>query len=1107
MIFDKFINKSNIKKYNKIADEVDSLFERETSKQTIEQLREAILTLRENQKFDKREKTIRALAIAKAASQKVLGMTYYRVQLQGGMALIDGNMAEMKTGEGKTLTCSIATITNFALGFKTHVITANEYLSTRDEATLKPLYEALGIKSAINVANLGHDDKKAAYEADILYSTASELGFDYLRDNLVQNIEEKVQPLDFNKVKIIIDEADFVLIDEATTPLIISGQKPLKDLDIYFKIRDMIADFKPVSLDPNASRLQIDSFKPDGDFWLDKKAKRTFLSDQGFEKLEQRVYEFGILKKTDEQMDLYHDRNSWLINEICQALNANWIYERDKDYVVMDDEIVIVDPNTGRLSVGRSWSNGLHQAIQAKEGITVKPENTTTGTITIQNYLKLYHQISGMSGTIMQSTEEFEQIYNCPTISIAPNKKSQRIDKEDRIYKNAKDKYAAMVEEVKRVHATGQPILIGTVSVAESELVSEMLSKAGLRHQVINAKNHELEAKIIAQAGQKFKITVATSMAGRGTDIILGGNKEAIIQAIEEDYHHLQERIEFIKYLIDEKYGETVITLDKEAFNKNINLDYTLNNSDIKTLYDVNYLEREVENNYQGLMQNAYQIQFNLIAQLNHIESEWEKMRTEVRELGGLCVIGSSRNVSVRIDNQLIGRAGRQGDPGSSVFFMSLEDPWIQVFGNTAMMQRVATSMPDGQRIDTPMIRRIFKRAQIMSEGQNFEARKNTFQYDSVSDEGRKEFFKIRDTFLINRQESLESLLLGELTSKLSPITNSAFETFLESKLDKTINDGLDYSLKNYSIPELLDLIKDFNNHSEFGMYDERDNNPYDTQLQEKIKDFLINNRENDDDKKYAFAYASYYCIHLLDELWSDHLSYIDTAKKSVGYASLVQKNPLHEYRKLCFESFAFLFNNFKSECLQNYLYAYSHREELQQEAISRQRALEAQLEELRLAEEKKRIQQETDELLITDRRARHQFSAEELIEQNPSIPVLHTEWKQGENGGIYSTFEEAKDEFNGYQNVYKTISGNQREQLVEAIVQNFLPHTSSEQVLEEIIKDAEIPEGITIINSEHLEEPEIYETKEQLTIPTEKINAPNIEKINDEVRPVIESK
>lgn len=1038
MIFDKFINKNNIKKYNSIADDVDKMFEKETAQMTIEQLREALLVLKntDNKQMDKKKKTIRALAIAKSASQQVLGMTYYRVQLLGGMALIDGNMAEMKTGEGKTLTCSIATITNFALGFKTHVITANEYLSTRDEETLKPLYSALGIKSATNVAQQSQEEKKEAYACDILYSTASELGFDYLRDNLVQNIEEKVQPLNFKEVKIIIDEADFVLIDEATTPLIISGQKPLKDLDIYFKIRDMVADFTPVSLDPHASRIEIDSFKVDGDFWLDKKSKRTFLSDIGFEKLEQRVVDYGILSGEGADIDLYHEKNNWLVNEICQCLNANFIYERDKDYVVMDDEIVIVDPNTGRLSVGRSWSNGLHQAIQAKEAITVKPENTTTGTITIQNYLKLYFQISGMSGTIMQSTEEFEQIYNCSTISIHPNKPSRRIDEPDHIYKNAQDKYNAMIEEVISVHKRGQPILIGTVSVAESEIVSEMLRKANLPHQVINAKNHELEAKIIAQAGQPKKITVATSMAGRGTDIILGGNKEAIIKAISDDYSHVNERIEFIKYLIEEEHGELHIELNSAEFAEKTNLDYTKNNGLISLFYDAKYLEISAKENPQRLMQNIYQLQHNLIEQLKVIEHNWDTMKEEVLSLGGLCVIGSSRNVSVRIDNQLIGRAGRQGDPGRSIFFMSLEDPWIKVFGNTGMMNRVAQSIPDGHRMDTPMIRKIFKRAQTMSEGQNFEARKSTFQYDSVSDEGRNEFFKIRNTFLLNKESSLESVLISELTDKLSPITNSAFETFLESKFDTQINDGLAFALEK-SIPELLELTENFKTHEEFGMYDARDNNPQNPDLQAKINSFVKENRMEDEDKKYAFAYTSYFAIPILDDLWADHLSYIDTAKKSVGYASLVQKNPLHEYRKLCFESFSFLFNNFTAKCLDNYLQSYLHREELQQEAISKQKALQAQLDQMRYEEEQKRIQEETDDLLINP--FRHHYEPKELIEQPIPEILYHTDWSQHENGAFINDKDIAENivKQSPFDNASRTIREGQRLNLIGSIIGN----------------------------------------------------------------------
>lgn len=946
-MFDRFINQKNLKKYKAVVEKVNSFYVKNKLEDlTVNELRDMLLGLRNSAKSPK-EKIVCALAIAKAGVKSVIHISPYDVQVIGALALIDGNMAEMKTGEGKTLTCALANIVNYSLSIKTHVATANEYLAKRDNDSLAPIYEALGIKSMSVLSTTSRENKRLAYSSDVVYSTASELGFDYLRDNLVLNLADKSQQANFKDINIIIDEADFVLIDEATTPLIISGNKKLREINTYNLIREITSDFIPVSKSPSESSSILDNFVPDGDFWLDKKSKSVYLSEEGYKKLEKNLTALGISEQdAQNEYALYDTKHSWLINEVNQCLMANWIYEKDKDYAVLNDEIVIIDPNTGRLAQGRSWSNGLHQAIEAKEGVRINPENATTGSITIQNFLKNYRQISGMSGTIMQSSQEFEFIYNSPTISIPPNKPSARIDEPDRIYINEDGKYRAMILEIVKAHTAGQPILVGTISVAESELVSDLLSKEGITHSVINAKNHTSEAKIIAQAGRKSRVTVATSMAGRGTDIILGGNKEVILEEIYSNQRRAEERINFIKELIEELVGNRnyEISIDQD----NINLDYELNESRLSKFYDIPYLESEIQNQRESqLFIDLYQEINNYLRQIVHIHEVDDKDKAEVVSLGGLLVVGSSRNNSRRIDNQLIGRAGRQGDPGRSVFFMSFEDPWIKVFGNMSMMRRVLGSLPRNLDIRTKQIEGVFYRAQEQIQSQYYSARKDAFQYDSVSNDARKSFYEFRDYLLSDKRLVVREILIKTIISSFCELSNPYFEDYLvenDGAYKYTQSNQFEWALTQ-SVQDLLAVIESFrqSNHTllsldklkkEYGSTYEKFYDMVDDYLGEVIPRDQYQSVEPSD-VQFSLTTVALKSVMVLDDLWGNYLSNIDLLKKSVRYVSFIQKNPLHEFTQLSYSLFESMMLEFNDLTLNSYLYARKNMKEMMEAALS----------------------------------------------------------------------------------------------------------------------------------------------------------------------------
>lgn len=908
-----FINRKNIKKYQLLTHLIEQEYQKILLEPTIN-IADSLLTLRNNKNLSEKKKIIQSIALAKLASKTVLGMTYYDVQLMGALALVDGCIAEMKTGEGKTLTCSAAVAANYVLGYQTHVATANEYLASRDEQTLTSLYKHMGISSSSITSDMSKEQKKAAYECSVVYSTAQELGFDFLRDNLIYHLNEKIQPLNFLTTKCIIDEADFILIDEARTPLIISGESPLKDNHTYQVMKELINKLVKMPKNPEGKGIEEDHQIP-GDYWLDEKYKSAYLSDKGYAHLEKLSLEAGLLlpAKHSAKLSLYQNENSWIIHEILNALRAKYLYIKDKDYILHNNEIVIIDQNTGRLSHGRTWSNGLHQAIEAKENIAINPESMTLGSISIQNYFRTYCQISGMSGTIMESSEEFEQIYSCKTLQIPTNRNMIRKDHQDHIYLSVEAKYQALVQEVLERHKKAQPVLLGTTSVAESEIISQLLTKHEISHHVLNAKNNALEAQIIAQAGQPYSVTVATSMAGRGTDIILGGNREILTHILDQQLLQIEDRMSQASLLMEHIHGLSEFSINVDPLTPNDNtrpdtFQTSKNQEIIDAYFNGDYLFQEITNNYPQVWNTLFHLKMIIDKQKELLENQWNDWRTQVLKAGGLCVIGSSRNESRRIDDQLRGRAGRQGDPGESIFYLSTKDSWVSVFGSNPIFNHLAKTMPANQAISAPSISKAFAKIQRQIEGHHFESRKNTYQYDSIADEGRKRFLQLRSSLLLNNNATKE-ILLERLYSSLLPLISDDFLIDYEDK----------HSLKTNEINTLLNLLKtdtaiDLLQYIELFLEEHHYANlkEYKHDREIILQDYVQNLLSQYNHHMWTALTST--ILYEIDKLWTDHLLFIDDAQKNVGFSSLAQKNPLYEYKKICFDSFASMLNEFKTK-------------------------------------------------------------------------------------------------------------------------------------------------------------------------------------------------
>lgn len=757
---------------------------------------------------------VEAFAVCREASKRVLGMRHFDVQLIGGMVLHYGKIAEMRTGEGKTLVATTAVYLNALTGKGVHVVTVNDYLAARDAGIMRPLYEFLGMSVGIIISNMDHADKKSAYLADITYGTNNEYGFDYLRDNMVSDQSEKVQrELSFA----VVDEVDSILIDEARTPLIISGQA-----DDNVTLYQVMNQIPPLLI----AQKSEDS---EGDYWVDEKARQVVLSDQGHEHAEQILTKMGLLQEGDS---LYSTTNIMLMHHLMAALRAYTLYQRDQHYVVQDGEVIIVDEFTGRLMAGRRWSDGLHQAVEAKEGVEINKENQTLASITFQNFFRLYDKLAGMTGTADTEAFEFQNIYGLETVIIPPNRPMIRKDLNDQIYRSIEEKYEAVVADIKERHAKGQPILVGTTSIENSELVSALLDKEHLRHNVLNAKEHAREADIIAQAGRPGMITVATNMAGRGTDIVLGGNIKPQIDAINAD----------------------------------------------------DSLTEEAKKN-----------------EIDKLQQQWQIDHDAVIAAGGLHIIGTERHESRRIDNQLRGRAGRQGDAGSSRFYLSFEDPLLRLFAldrATAILNRLAPER--GVAIEAGMLNRQIEGAQRKVENRNFDMRKQVLEYDDVANDQRKVIYHQRADILASNdidgmmQEIRHDAIVDTVDSFIPP--DSMEEQWdisgLENKLaadyniEVSINDWLkeDNSLDNESISErLLDIVeKDYAYKVELVGIDT---------MRKFERDIML---------------------QIIDSRWREHLADMDYLRQGIHLRGYAQKNPKQEYKREAFEMFQAMWSNIR---------------------------------------------------------------------------------------------------------------------------------------------------------------------------------------------------
>ena len=760
-----------------------------------------------------------AFAVCREASRRVMGMRHFDVQLIGGMVLHDGKIAEMRTGEGKTLVATLPAYLNALAGKGVHVVTVNDYLASRDAGIMAPLYNFLGLSVGVNLSQMPHDAKQDAYAADITYGTNNEFGFDYLRDNMVYSPAERVQkPLSFA----IVDEVDSILIDEARTPLIISG--PADDnVDMYRRMNAI-----PALL----VRQQAED--GEGDYWVDEKAHTVMLSEAGFEHAEAALVAADLLKEGES---LYSAANITLMHHLMAALRAHALFHRDQHYVVQDGEIVIVDEFTGRLMAGRRWSEGLHQAVEAKEGVNINRENQTLASITFQNYFRLYKKLAGMTGTADTEAYEFQQIYGLETVVIPTNRPMVRKDSLDLVYRTGQEKYNAILADITDCHQRGQPVLVGTTSIENSELLAGLLKQAGLPHNVLNAKEHAREADIIVQAGRPGVVTVATNMAGRGTDIVLGGNIAPEIKAIESDES---------------------LTADDRA---------------------------------------------QCIAAL---KAEWQARHDAVLAAGGLHIIGTERHESRRIDNQLRGRSGRQGDPGSSRFYLSLEDPLLRIFAServSAIMQRL--NMPEGEAIEHSWVTRAIENAQRKVEGRNFDIRKQLLEYDDVANDQRRVIYQ-------QRNEILESEEVSDMIAAMrDDVLSQLFDTWMppQSIEEQWDAAGLmrvleaDYQI---SVP-LADWIKAEPN-AELDTF--------------KIR-ILEQARALYDEKVAAVGAASMQqferavLLQHFDGAWREHLAALDHLRQGIHLRGYAQKNPKQEYKREAFELFSLMLDRIKREVTQ----------------------------------------------------------------------------------------------------------------------------------------------------------------------------------------------
>ncbi|MEZ9763169.1 preprotein translocase subunit SecA [Vibrio splendidus] len=755
-----------------------------------------------------------AFATVREASKRVYGMRHFDVQMIGGMVLNAGQIAEMRTGEGKTLTATLPAYLNALPSKGVHVITVNDYLAKRDAETNRPLFEFLGMTVGVNVANMAPPEKKEAYQADILYGTNNEFGFDYLRDNMAFRAEDRVQRERFFAV---VDEVDSILIDEARTPLIISG--PAEDSsDLYTRINTLIPSLE------RQDKEDSEEYRGEGHYTMDEKSKQVHLTENGQEFVEELMVKNGLMEEGDT---LYSPTNISLLHHVNAALRAHVLFEKNVDYIVTEEgEVVIVDEHTGRTMPGRRWSEGLHQAVEAKEGVKIQNENQTLASITFQNFFRLYEKLSGMTGTADTEAFEFQSIYGLETVVIPTNKPMVRNDMPDVVYRTEEDKFNAIIEDIKDRVAAGQPSLVGTVSIEKSELLSNALKKAKIKHNVLNAKFHEMEAEIVAQAGMPSAVTIATNMAGRGTDIVLGGSWQAQLEKIENP---TKEQIEKIK-------------------------------------------------------------------------ADWRIIHDKVLESGGLHIIGTERHESRRIDNQLRGRSGRQGDAGSSRFYLSMEDSLLRIFTSDRMAGLIQSGMDEGEAIESKMLSRSIEKAQRKVEGRNFDIRKQLLEYDDVANDQRKVVYELRDELMSS--------------DDISEMIEHNREDVLASVIDEYI---APQSLEDmWDIAGLQDRLKnDFDLDFDIQGWLDEDDKLYEEALRERILGMAVDSYKQKEEVVGAQVLRNFeksVMLQTLDGLWKEHLAAMDHLRQGIHLRGYAQKNPKQEYKRESFELFEGLLDVLKTD-------------------------------------------------------------------------------------------------------------------------------------------------------------------------------------------------
>lgn len=812
-----------------------------------------------------------AFAVVREASVRTLGLRHFDVQLIGGMVLHEGNIAEMRTGEGKTLVATLPAYLNAISGQGVHIVTVNDYLAKRDSQWMKPIYEFLGLTVGVIFPDMPHQEKQIAYRADIVYGTNNEFGFDYLRDNMAFSLTDKVQrQLNFA----VVDEVDSILIDEARTPLIISGAAEGSS-DLYAKVNRLI---------PHLVKQEQEG--DEGDYTVDEKQKQAHLTEIGHQHIEELLVKENLL---DPGESLYHASNIMLMHHVNAALKAHAMFHRDIDYIVKDNQVIIVDEHTGRTMAGRRWSEGLHQAVEAKENVPIQQENQTLASITFQNYFRIYNKLAGMTGTADTEAYEFQQIYNLEVVVIPTNKAMRRRDEPDLVYLTQEDKYQAIIEDVKDCLARKQPVLVGTTSIEASELVSRLLKKAGIKHQVLNAKFHEKEAQIIAEAGRPGVVTIATNMAGRGTDIVLGGSLSAELAALPTDA--------------------------SEA-------------------------EREA------------------------IKKDWQARHEAVLAAGGLRIIGSERHESRRIDNQLRGRAGRQGDPGSSRFYLSLEDNLMRIFAServAAMMRRLG--MKPGEPIEHTLVTKAIENAQRKLEGHHFDVRKQLLDYDNVANDQRKVIYTQRAAIMAmtDPQEVVEAMreeVIFNLVDNFIPPQS------LEDQWDL---DGLSQTLS-----------EDFQIKVNIKQWVEEDHSIQPEQIKARIFELCINRyheKEKIAGREVLAQFEKSVILQTLDNHWREHLASMDYLRQGIHLRGYAQKDPKQEYKREAFSLFKSMLDNLKYDIIRLLT------------------AIEVQTEEDVNAVEQQRRAEQVQKMNFL-----HQDDIGEANEANAELTFRRTERKVGRN-------------------------------------------------------------------------------------------------------------